>query len=76
MESRNLQWTKSSFSGSGGSCVELAIQDGSFVIRNSNDLEQGVLFFTHEEVEAFVEGCKAGEFDDLVRDCRTQDLGR
>ncbi|MEV4124080.1 DUF397 domain-containing protein [Nocardia sp. NPDC049707] len=61
-------WRKSSFSGpSGGNCVEVAeASDGSVAVRNSRDPEGGMLFYTRPEIDAFVRGAKAGEFDDLT----------
>ncbi|WP_373280940.1 DUF397 domain-containing protein [Nocardia higoensis] len=61
-------WRKSSFSGpSGGNCVELAeATDGHVALRNSRDPEGPVVFYTRPEIDAFVRGAKAGEFDDLT----------
>jgi hypothetical protein len=64
------EWRKSSFSGSGdkgsGNCVEVAeLIDGTIAVRNSNRPEAGVVFFTRTEIAAWINGCKAGEFDDL-----------
>jgi hypothetical protein len=63
-------WRKSSFSGGGGqgggNCVEVAPQKGGRIaMRNSNHPEAGVVFFTRAEIAAWINGCKAGEFDDL-----------
>lgn len=64
------EWRKSSFSGSGGggagNCVEVApLADGTIALRNSNHPEAGTVFFTRTEMHAWIEGCKAGEFDDV-----------
>ncbi|WP_194818575.1 DUF397 domain-containing protein [Nocardia sp. XZ_19_385] len=61
-------WRKSSFSGpSGGNCVELAQASGGLVaMRNSRDPEGAMIFYTRPEIDAFVRGAKAGEFDDLT----------
>ncbi|MGH3873121.1 MAG: DUF397 domain-containing protein [Pseudonocardiaceae bacterium] len=60
-------WRKSSFSGDEGSCVETALlPDGRIAVRNSNQPEADVVFFTRAEMDAWVKGCKAGEFDDLI----------
>ena len=60
-------WRKSSFSNAGGNCVEVApLEDGTIAVRNSKRPDAGVLLFTPAEVSAWVEGCKAGEFDDLA----------
>ena len=63
----NARWTKSSFSDNNGTCVELAaLADGRVAVRNSNHPEAGVLVFTRAEIDAWVRGAKAGEFDDLT----------
>ena len=60
-------WRKSSYSGPDGNCVELAAaSDGGVAMRNSRDPEGATLFYTRPEISAFVEGAKAGEFDDLT----------
>ncbi|WP_431970241.1 DUF397 domain-containing protein [Nocardia sp. bgisy134] len=61
-------WRKSSYSGpSGGNCVEVAeVSNGLVAVRNSRDPEGAVLFYTRPEIDAFVRGAKAGEFDDLT----------
>lgn len=61
-----LQWRKSTYSGQNGSCVELAPVSGGVIVRNSNRIEDGTLTFTRAELAAFLDGAKAGEFDDLV----------
>ncbi|MFF9512142.1 DUF397 domain-containing protein [Streptomyces sp. NPDC014724] len=59
-------WRKSSFSGDQGACVETApMTDGRIAVRNSNHPEAGVVFFTRGEMDAWLRGVKAGEFDDL-----------
>lgn len=61
------EWRKSSFSGGNGTCVEVAaLEDGRVAVRNSNQPEAGVVLFTRAEMDAWVKGVKAGEFDDLV----------
>ncbi|WP_214405696.1 DUF397 domain-containing protein [Pseudonocardia lacus] len=65
--SDELQWRISTFSGDQGSCVELALaQDGRVAVRNSNHRDAGTVYFTRREMEAWVRGAKAGEFDDLT----------
>jgi hypothetical protein len=64
----DVVWRKSSFSGdTGGNCVEVAaLEDGSVAVRNSKAPEAGTIFFTRAEMAAWVQGCRAGEFDDLT----------
>lgn len=60
-------WRKSSFSTSGGNCVEVApLDDGRVAVRNSNHPDSGAVIFTRAEMDAWVKGVKAGEFDDLT----------
>ena len=68
--SESMNWRKSSFSGGadggGGQCVEVAaLDDGRIAVRNSNAPEAGFVVFTRAEMDAWVKGVKAGEFDDL-----------
>lgn len=58
-------WRKSTFTDQ-GNCFELAPTAGGVALRNSNHPDAGVLFFTHAELRAFLDGAKAGEFDDLL----------
>ena len=62
----DVSWRKSSFS-AGGECVELAkLPGGTIVVRNSNAPGAGVVTFTPGEINAFLLGAKAGEFDDFA----------
>jgi hypothetical protein len=63
----DLAWRISSFSGDQGSCVQMALAaDGRIAVRNSNRPEAGTVYFTRREMDAWVRGAKAGEFDDLT----------
>lgn len=63
----DLVWRKSSKSdNSGPYCVELADTGGGVAVRDSKDPAGPRLNFTRREIRAFVEGAKAGEFDDLI----------
>jgi hypothetical protein len=60
-----LKWKKSSYSSS-GACVEFAhTNDDLIAVRDSKRPEAGFLLFTRREVDAFVRGVLAGEFDDF-----------
>ena len=60
------RWTKSSFSDT-TNCLEMRPQaDGTIVIRNSNDTDGGQLVLTRDQMDTWLAGCKAGEFDDLI----------
>jgi hypothetical protein len=59
-------WRKSSHC-AGSDCVELAqLPNGGIAIRNSDSSTSDVAVFTRSEIEAFLKGAKAGEFDDLT----------
>lgn len=60
-----LTWRTSSFS-DGMQCVEVAAVDGHIAVRDSKDTNGPVLRFTRGEMLAFLQGAKAGEFDDLA----------
>ena len=57
-------WRKSTRSDDDiGGCVEVAILDNGYAVRNSSDPGGPVLYFTPAEWDAFVGGAKDGEFD-------------
>ncbi|MFD7591558.1 DUF397 domain-containing protein [Kitasatospora sp. NPDC059812] len=58
----DTNWQKSSFSGSGGDCVEIRTADGLVELRKS---DQGHLTLhpTPAHFAAFLQAAKAGEFD-------------
>lgn len=61
-------WVKSQFSAA-GNCVELGeLTDGSGIaVRNSRDPHGPALVYTRAEIEAFVRGAAAGDFDAFTR---------
>jgi len=60
-------WRTSSFSDGTGACVEVALlEDGRTAVRNKGHPEAGVVLFTPAEMDAYIKGVKAGEFDDLI----------
>ena len=62
-------WRKSSFSNATGSCVEIApLDNGRIAVRNSNHPDACVVLFTRAEIDAYLKGVKAGEFDDFTGD--------
>jgi Domain of unknown function (DUF397) len=60
----NLAWRKSSYSDSGGACVETAVLPGRRVaVRHSKQPGGATLLYTPAEWDAFLKGAKDGEFD-------------
>jgi len=47
-------------------CVEIAREQGMILLRDSKSPETPRFRYTTEEFRAFIDGAKAGEFDDLV----------
>jgi hypothetical protein len=59
-----LRWRKSSYSGNGGNCVEVASnRPGIVAVRDSKDKPGPALGFTSAAWTAFVQAIKHGEFD-------------
>jgi hypothetical protein len=59
----NVRWKKSSRSGAGNNCVEVAGLDDDRAVRDSNNPTGPTLRFTAAEWSAFTTGVRAGEFD-------------
>jgi hypothetical protein len=56
-------WRRSSRSDDAAACVEVAVLDNGFAVRDSRYPEGPALFFTPAEWQAFVGGARDGEFD-------------
>jgi hypothetical protein len=57
-------WRTSSYSQSGGECVQTAfLPGGSVAVRHSKDPDGSILVYTRGEWDAFLKGAKDGEFD-------------
>ncbi|MFE1378667.1 DUF397 domain-containing protein [Streptomyces sp. NPDC058740] len=64
--SASNNWQKSSFSGGGGeNCIEVDRNDGTIVMRESDD-PAVILSTSPAKFEAFLLGVKAGEFDHFI----------
>ncbi len=58
-----LQWKKSSRSGSYGQCVEVAFATNRVFVRDSKDPDGGRLEMDARSWAAFLSAVRAGEFD-------------
>ncbi len=65
-ERQQLNWRKAMLSTNNGACVEVAAATGKVVVRDSKDPDGHVLVYMHSEWNAFLDGAKNGEFDDLA----------
>jgi Domain of unknown function (DUF397) len=55
-------WRRGSFCSGNGDCVEVAMAEGSVLVRGSTD-PRGTLQFSRGEWTSFVAAVKAGQFD-------------
>lgn len=67
LNEQRLTWRKSSASNPTGNCVELAkLSNGEVAVRNSRFPDGNVIVYTRAEIAAFLDGARAGEFDDMA----------
>jgi hypothetical protein len=59
----DMRWKKSSRSGAGNNCIEVADLDGERAVRDSKNPTGPALTFTAAEWVAFTAGVRADEFD-------------
>ncbi|MFW5420227.1 DUF397 domain-containing protein [Nocardiopsis sp. CNT-189] len=57
-----LCWKKSSYSGSQGECVEVAVLSDQMAVRDSKNLDSGHLVFGGAEWSTFLRTLKGGGF--------------
>jgi hypothetical protein len=63
-----VTWQKSRRSNPSGNCVEMAElpNGGGIAVRNSRDPEGPALIYTLDEIAAFIDGARDGDFDNLL----------
>jgi hypothetical protein len=62
-----LTWRKSTFSGAGADCVEMAAHPaGPVLVRNSHHPDAGTLTVTPTDLGPLFTACRAGHLDDLT----------
>ncbi|QKW49003.1 DUF397 domain-containing protein [Streptomyces buecherae] len=62
-----VTWVKSQRTAQEGQCVELAaLADGRVAMRNSRHQDGPALVYTRDEIAAFLDGAKRGEFDFMI----------
>ena len=66
-----ITWQKSTHSVTNG-CVEVAVVEGHFAVRDSKNRGGPILQFTPVEWDAFVAGVVDGEFDHLRHKVRSK----
>lgn len=59
----DARWRKSSWSGAGNNCIEVADLPGGTAVRDSKHPTGPVLRFTAAAWSAFTTGVRTGEFD-------------
>jgi hypothetical protein len=64
-EHARLIWRKAQLSTNNGACVEVGSVVGKIVLRDSKDPNGPMLVYTPTEWDAFLDGAKKGEFDNL-----------
>jgi len=62
---RNLAWRTATKS-NGGACVEVAPAGARIAVRHSRNPRGPVLLYTAAEWDAFLDGARKGEFDNLI----------
>jgi hypothetical protein len=60
-----LAWRKAQSSIGNGACLEVAPINGMIAVRDSKNPQGPILTYTAPEWQAFLDGAKKGEFDDL-----------
>ncbi|MFG2909889.1 DUF397 domain-containing protein [Kitasatospora sp. NPDC048286] len=61
-----LNWQKSSFSGTNTNCLEIASSAGELVYIRESDDPTTIVTTTRTKLHTWIHGAKAGEFDHLT----------
>lgn len=61
-----LAWRIATKSGS-DNCIEVARYDDMIAFRHSRRPEAEIILYTQDEFDAFLDGAKKGEFDDMLK---------
>ena len=61
-----MDWKKSSYSGTNGSCWEVASDGATVYVRNSNRPDAGTLALSVESWGELLSAAKRGELDNLL----------
>ena len=62
MSDEAVTWTKSTYSGNNGGCVEWAPLDDAIGVRDSKDKSGPVLTFTPSAWQSFVDAASRGDY--------------
>jgi Domain of unknown function (DUF397) len=60
MSDETFTWTKSTYSGANGGCVEFAVLPAAIGVRDSKDVDGPVLSFVRAEWQGFVDATRSG----------------
>ncbi|MEV4746328.1 DUF397 domain-containing protein [Streptosporangium sp. NPDC049248] len=60
------RWRKSTLSGDGPSCVEMAFVGNDVAVRDTKNRDGGTLIFPRNQWTTFINGIKNGHYDNLV----------
>jgi hypothetical protein len=66
IDPEGVEWRKSSMATGDGFIETAGLPDGRIAVRHGRGTDDVVLLFTKAEWRAWLQGCKAGEFDDLI----------
>ncbi|MBO0851822.1 MAG: DUF397 domain-containing protein [Pseudonocardia sp.] len=66
MDLAGVAWRKGSQAADDSYVETAGLPDGRIAVRRSGRSDNVVLLFTKAEWRAWLKGCKAGEFDDLI----------